>query len=389
MSEKTSFVRRLLKTLDRVDRQSIEKYLLDLADKNETYKTILDELNEGVLVVNDKGHIHYANQAASSLLGLPIGGKLRLWEAVSDPEFGRFVKKHTEESSARIVKDLHLISPRELFIRVHFIPLDRSADEIRTLIVLANVNEQKSREFDHERISRIESLISLAAGIAHEIGNPLNSISIHLQLLKKELKDVSEPKRKAMAKTLSVIHVEMERLDRVIKNFLRTTRKSPLRFRSEDLNELVGEAISFMDPELKASGIRLDFRPDRELRPFLIDRERLRQVFINLIKNAKEAMPNGGLLKIAVSHRENMAILIFQDTGAGIREKDIPHIFEAYFTTKAEGSGLGLLTVYNAVREHSGRIEVASKPGEGTTFTLVIPMRRPRLQISQERASTN
>lgn len=385
MPERVPFVHRLLKSLDRVDRRSIEKYVLDITEKIEAYREVFDELNEGVVLLNEQGQIQLANKAAVLWLGLFEGGKSRFWDSLSDPEFARFAEEHLPGLKTRTVKDLQLLSPREMFVRVFLIPMDRDHEEMKTLIVLVNMNEVKSLEFDQERISRIESLISLAAGIAHEIGNPLNSISIHLQLLKKELKELPEPKRRSMAKTLSVIHLETERLDRILKNFLKATRKSPLRFKNDNLNELVEESLAFMAPELKASGIRVDFRPDREMGSFLFDRERLYQVFINLIKNAKEAMPDGGRLKISLSHRNNLAVLVFQDNGVGIHEKDIPHIFEAYYTTKDEGSGLGLLTVYNAIREHSGKIEVESRAGKGTTFTIFLPMRRPRLQLSEEK----
>ncbi len=166
-----------------------------------------------------------------------------------------------------------------------------------------------------------------------------------------------------------------------MKNFLKATRKPPLRFRNEDLNAILSEALELMAPELEEKKIRVHFQPDPALPPFLMDRSRIYQIFSNLIKNAMEAMPRGGDLWISAAHKENAAIIRFKDTGSGINEKDLPHIFEAYYTTKEEGSGLGLMTVFSAVREHGGRIEVSSKPGKGTTFALLLPIRLAKLQL--------
>ena len=197
------------------------------------------------------------------------------------------------------------------------------------------------------------------------------------------MKDLRDPKGVRFEKTLDVIQAETLRLDRIVRNFLKAARRPPLRFRSEDLNQVLEEAIHFTGPELEAQGITVRFKPDPALPQFLMDRERLRQAFINLLKNALEAMPEPGSISIHVSHRDHLALIRFKDEGDGIKDEDLPHIFEAYFTTKEEGSGLGLMVVLNAVQEHGGRIEVLSKAGKGSTFILLLPIRRPKLQLPQ------
>lgn len=385
MPERAPFIHKLLKSLDRLDKESLEQQVRGLVQENSLYAEILGQLNEGVLIVRSDGRVPFLNSTATGWLGLEKVNltKIRIPQDLKDPLLSRFVREHLGDLRTKVVEDFHILLPREMHLKVHMIPLE-IPDDKEVFILLTDIREEKNREGELERVARTEALLSLAAGIAHEIGNPLNSLAIHLELLKKAVKNLSVAKRRPLEKTLSVLHTETARLDKTVRNFLKAVRRPPLRFQSHDLNAVLRDTIEFLEPELKGHRITLEFRPDRNLPHFLMDRERLHQVFLNLMKNAMEAMPRGGNLKISVSRREQIAILRFQDEGTGIPEEDLPHIFEAYYTTKQEGSGLGLMTVFNALREHGGRIEVASKIGRGTTFTLLIPIRKPKLQITQE-----
>ena len=246
---------------------------------------------------------------------------------------------------------------------------------------MADITSRTEQEFEAAMLSRMESLVRLASGIAHEIGNPLNAITIHLELLKKRLAGLPDDKRKEIADSLSDIQAETRRLDRIIRNFLKATRKPPLRFRLDDLNEVIADALSFLKPQLDVTKVLVKFSRDKGLPGFLMDRERLYYAFMNLIKNALEAMPQGGSLKITLTHKQHCAIVTLLDTGCGIHEKDLARIFDIYYTTKPEGAGLGLMMVYDAVAEHGGKIEVASKLNRGTTFKVLLPIREPQLQL--------
>jgi signal transduction histidine kinase len=382
MLKRSSFIEKLLKRLDRIDKESLRNYVVDLGRENELYEEMFNELQEGVLVVTPEGDLLWINQQAALWLGMGEKGPtpFRIFDRLPDTEFARFLQKHLNHLKGKMVEDFHLLTPREMDLRVSLIPLEIPQNK-KILVLLANRTEQKNQEIDMDRIARIEALISLAAGVAHEIGNPLNSLSIHLQLLKKEIKDLPLSRRKVVENSLAVMNTEAARLDRIVKNFLRASRKPPLRFRLEDLNDVLEQALQLMEPEMRKNHVELSLKTDQRLPFFLMDRERLFQTFMNLIKNAIEAMPKGGLFKITVSHRENVAVVRFEDQGRGIDERDLPHIFDAYYTTKEEGSGLGLMTVFNTVSEHGGRIDVESKVRKGTTFTLFLPIRQPKLQL--------
>ncbi len=388
MPEKVSFVHKLLKRLDRIDRESVQNYFRDLAQENGLYQEILHHLDEGVILLARDGRIRFVNRQAASWLELPAKiPRSKIQDVLEDSQLSHFLAQHLEPLKEKMVGRLQILVPREIYLQVILIPLEAS-ETGEVLMILSNLGPEKSVELHDEDSRRIESLVSLAAGVAHEIGNPLNAVMIHLELLKKEMKDLPPSKRKNVEKTLGVLNAETLRLDKIIRNFLKATRRPPLRFKMENLNGILEEAIGVMRPELEEHRTAVHFRPDPSLPPFLLDRERLHQGFINLIKNAMEAMPKAGHLWIHTARKENVVLVGFKDEGSGIQEKDLPHIFETYYTTKEEGSGLGLMTVFHAVREHGGRIEVESKVGEGTTFTLLLPIRKPKLQLPQYRSKT-
>ncbi len=383
MPKNLPFVHKLLKSLDKIDRAALEKYILDQAETRLTLETILHEIHEGAMIMNREGEITFANPPALSWLGLPKTGNARPHVMqIGDSEISRFLDSRRKSLRERATADFKVLIPRETYLRVFMIPFEKDGN---ILILLLNLTTERSAETGEARRDSVGSLLSLAAGIAHEIGNPLNSIGIHLGLLQKEIKSLPDNKKQSFEKTLEVLKSETGRLDRIVRNFLKAVRRPPLRFRCEDLNSVLKSAIDFMLPELEENKVKVRFKADKSIPEFLMDRERLHQTFINLIKNAMEAMPEGGSLTIRTSRKEKAAMLIFSDEGQGISEEDLPHIFEAYYTTKSEGSGLGLMTVWKTVKEHGGRIEVSSKVRQGTTFTLLLPIREPKLQLSHSR----
>ncbi len=381
MPKRGLFVHKLLKRLDRVDRQTLQDNLRNLAEEQELYEEILDQLEEGVLLISEDLKLVFANNSAVHSLGIPDAeSEPRLSEALADANLFAALKLRLPKLTEKHLEDFTVLQPREKKFRVTIQPVQSSGRKFY-LVLMLDRSAQADARFSEDNLSRIQAMVSLAAGIAHEIGNPLNAIGIHLGLLRKEIQALPAAKRKTMEKTVAVLNSETGRLDKIVKNFLKAARRPPLTVRPDNLNAVVSEVLSFLQPELLKHRIRVRFRDDEDLPAFLMDRGRLYQVVFNLIKNSMEAMPNGGDLSVNVNHRHRVAVLTVKDNGQGIAEADLPHIFEAYYTTKDEGSGLGLMTVYAAVREHGGRIEVASKPGKGTTFTIFLPVRQPKLQL--------
>jgi len=383
MQKSNTFLKQILQKIERIDKESLKQCVRDLAEETELLRLVIDNLSEGVVIADAKGRVELINAQAASLLGLYGGAsKTQCLTTLEDEHARAYFLEILPGLKNQVAADLHLLAPRENFVRVMTMPFNGSKDG-RVLVVLLNRSQEMEEQFDVARIARIEALIKLAAGVAHEIGNPLNSLSIHLQLLKKEVGKLPAEKRKGLEKSLEVIGAETNRLDRIVRNFLKATRKPALRFKHEDINRVMEEAINFLRPELKENGIDITFQRDEKMPHFYLDRDRIYQVFLNLIKNGMESMAGRrGKIKIRIRGQDKIALISVHDQGRGISEDDLPHIFDAYYTTKEEGSGLGLMTVYDAVHEHAGRIEVKSKPGS-TIFTVMIPMRQPKLQLPE------
>lgn len=381
MNEKLDFVKRLKSRLPLIEKESLYLKLLDTLGENALLTEVLQNLGEGVVLTDGKGFPVFINRKAEDWLGgVRTAISQPLWNQVQDPSLASFLKENLLSPTQRSPQDLKVLVPRELQLRATILPREHDGKK-HFMILLADITTRTEQEFETAMLSRMESLVRLAGGIAHEIGNPLNAITIHLELLKKRLGGLPEAKRQDIEGSLTDIQAETRRLDRIIRNFLKATRKPPLRFQLDDLNEVAGDALSFMKPQLEASGVRVKFAKDATIPVFLMDRERLYYTFMNLIKNAQEAMPQGGSLKVALTRKQHCAIVTIADTGCGIEDRHLSKIFDIYYTTKAEGSGLGLMMVYDAIAEHGGKIEVASKRNKGTTFKILLPIREPQLQL--------
>jgi signal transduction histidine kinase len=215
---------------------------------------------------------------------------------------------------------------------------------------------------------KLAALGRLSAGVAHEIKNPLNATMIHLELLKMQLMD-----QPAALDHVGVIAAQVRRLDEVVQGFLKFTRPEDLQLRPVSLMALLDNVLPVIRAE--ASKYAIDVRVDcpSDLAPVNADAGLLEQAFLNLGINACQAMPNGGRLRIAAGQKPGRRIEVrFEDTGVGIAPEQLSRIFDLYFTTKPQGSGIGLSLVYRTIQLHDGEIAVESVPGRGTTFRLLL-----------------
>ncbi len=221
--------------------------------------------------------------------------------------------------------------------------------------------------------------------MAHELGNPLNSLNIHFQLLERDLKRAGAFKAGKLDESWKVVRAELGRLDTIITNFLRAIRPSPPQLKLDSVNDVLRGSIEFLRPEIADREIRVETDLDAAAPALLIDRDQLRQAFYNLAKNALQAMRPGGLLRVSTARTDTHLVVTFADDGAGISPEQITRLFEPYFTTKSSGSGLGLLIVRRIAREHRGEIQIESQEGEGrahgTTVRLLLPLPQPNIRL--------
>ena len=377
------FFEKIADRIERIDRKSLEKYVLDAAQESKFLKTLLDQVQEGLMVLSAQKGILLINHRMIQLLNLPdTADQTNLGQIALDTELRKIIEEAIDGKKEIIQKELEVLIPRPMLLRINLL-IDKRFKPAVFILSLTNLSHRETDIRERFQLANWESMLTLATGIAHEIGNPLNSLTIHLKLLAKQFEKLPSNERKKAEASLEAIEDETLRLDQIVRNFLKATRRKPLRFELISVNELIEKTLTLLKPELKKARIKVDQELRKEIVPFLADPDRLQQVFINIIKNAVHAMPGGGTLKIQTEAKEKLCFIRFQDTGVGIPQEKIPKIFDAYYTTKEEGTGLGLMIVHQIIREHGGRIEVASRTNQGTRFTLILPMRKQKLGLPQ------
>lgn len=249
---------------------------------------------------------------------------------------------------------------------------DASRDEIGRL------GRSFNRMIEHissEHASRMKALGNLAAGVAHEVRNPLNSISITIQYLKDILNENSGSIEEAQ-ECLDVIARQVKELDRIVEEFLQLARPTEMNLEKVELNTFISDLMFDYAGMLEVKNIELVKTFDNPYIFVRIDKDKFRQALSNIILNAIQAMPNGGLLSISVSENktDKNAVIDISDTGVGIPQENIDRLFEPYFTTKPDGTGLGLSITYKIIEAHNGKIKVTSEEGKGSTFSIILPM---------------
>jgi len=398
---KSSFLDRVLGRIGRLDKQGLQTVIERLARERSFLETLFNAIEDGVLVIDESGKILYYNQAVSDLIGLPgreaEGKNIRRYLPDLDWEALTKRKKH---AGVRVLRqEFEVFYPRQRFIRLYAAPLSSDGDSAGLALIIHDATEARQQTFEAIESERIEALTLLAASVAHEIGNPLNALHIHLQLMERELKKLRTISASAakfpaaslnkdladinerLERYLEVAKGEISRLDYIVTQFLQAIRPTRPQLEPASLNAVVSETLVLLAPELDNRGLAIREELDARLPPIPIDAGQIKQVLVNLIKNAMHAMTSGGTLKVATGVAGDGVWMSVADTGGGIPQEKINQIFQPFFTTKTKGTGLGLMIVQRIVREHGGRIEVESNVGTGTTFRIWLPLqeRQPRL----------
>lgn len=255
-------------------------------------------------------------------------------------------------------------------VRWHFTTLPSAEGPLLCLIGM-DVTEEREIEERARRAERLASLGTMAAGLAHEVRNPLNAAHLQLALLTRRLSR-KDPDVPGALEAAGLVSSEMKRLAGLVEEFLQFARPQPLRLAPSDLRSAVEGVVQLVQPEATALGVELTFGASPKSLIAVVDEERIRQVAMNLIRNAVEATGRGGRVHVAVEPRDRSASLTVQDDGPGLPAPDAP-IFEPFYTTKQGGTGLGLAIVHRIVSDHGGRIAVESRPGR-TVFSVTLPL---------------
>jgi PAS domain S-box-containing protein len=390
---KHSSLDRVLGRLDTLDSVNLANLVQRLARERGLFEAIFNTIHEGILVISADGAIEYANDAAARLIGLREGelAGATLWRLV--PGLHPSLEASLADGAAMPVmeREIELSYPQPRVVRLYMVPFQAEGireKSRRFAVILTDITREKQtteRLIEDEKVS---SVLLLAAGVAHELGNPLNSLTIHLQLIARKLKKLkaahdAEP----LAKSIAVCQEEVKRLDGIITNFLEALRPRPPDLAETNIVDVLNEVLRFQTGELENRGIAVEAETQADLPPILADRNQLKQVFFNLIANAVEAMGPGGKLRIKSRADDDSVYLMFGDSGVGIRPEDFSQLFQPYHTTKPGGHGLGLMIVQRIMRVLGGQVGIESKEGVGTVVTLTFPQKNRRVRMLQSGAA--
>jgi signal transduction histidine kinase len=378
---KPAFLEKILGRIDKLDEQLLRGIVEKLARDKGFLETVFNALEEGVLVVDARGRVIYFNRAATELIGIrvPVNGLPSIGEYLDDVEW-ESVAGQAPQGSARIMRrELEVFYPRRRILDVYITPAALESRE--SVVILRDITEKREQAARALESERVGAITLLAAGVAHEIGNPLNSLHIHLQLMERDLRDLPASTQKKLGKSVKVAKEEVARLDYIISQFLGAVRPVPLQLVRVSVNRLLEEVLQFMSAEIENRGVKVETDFGASLPATMLDVDQLKQAFFNLIKNSLQAMSSGGKLTVKTNELGDHVVVTIADTGEGIDPDRIKKIFEPFYTTKESGTGLGLLIVDRVVRQHGGWVEVSSRKGKGTTFRIAFPSSEKRTRM--------
>src|SRR5256714_8270267 len=400
MPMKAGFLEKLIGRLGKIGPEEVQNFLLRLAQEKGFLETVFNAIQEGIIVTDSSGRITYLNDAACELFGLDDEGSIGklLDERVRGLDWNALA-----HSGGPVTRDLEIFYPSNRFINFYIVPLvieprDAAVAEVDDsgrpgstipvttgqvgyAIIMRDITESRRTAEKTIESERLNALTLLAAGVAHELGNPLNSLNIHLQLMERQARKLKGKEREELQHSIEICRGEINRLDSIVTQFLRAIRPSRPQLQPENINAIVEEAVRFFSAEIEARDIVVETELRSDLPLLQLDRGQMKQAFYNVIKNSFEAMKRRGILRIRTDMDESHVRVSFIDTGGGMSAETLSHVFEPYYTTKERGTGLGLLIVRRIVREHGGELAIESTERKGLTLTIRLPFKEQRVRM--------
>ncbi|MCL2519804.1 MAG: ATP-binding protein [Spirochaetaceae bacterium] len=334
-------------------------------------EAILNAEPKAIVATGKKHELIFANTLARQLLQLPKRTNKAVWQLVINP-FSEVIRMMLINDGTGTSEDFSHLN--QLY-NLECYPLAISGRLNGNVVLINNVTEQRKQQNYLRRQESLASISKMAQLVAHEIKNPLGALSIHLQLFNKKIAGESCC-REQFGNTIEIFNEEINRLNYIATNYLDGSKPLQLTLSQSRLERVVTEALKLMDEKLKAENITVNCIVSNNLPLLLLDVNAVKQLLINLIVNAAQAMPAGGTLTLNINEEESYVVLSVMDSGSGIGRELQESIFTPYFTTKGEGSGLGLAMAYKIMQNHNGQIKLYSPPrggGNGAEFVMFFP----------------
>ncbi len=363
--EISSSIKQMSDTL-RLSRQELADANRNLAYLKEFSENIIESAPVGIVTIDSRLGVKYWNKEIENITGIKRSSAFNISITTLLPWIPKEIIRHKEHKETVIQ-----IPPASQSFKINISPLKDPSGGF--VVILEDITEKKKMEEQLQQTSKLASIGKLTAGISHEIGNPLASISSLVQELT-AVKMESREDIEFTEKSLNVINSHIERIAKIVRSLGDFARISSKEKTVSSISEILDRTINLVRYDKRFKNINLSTNIE-DIPPMKVNSDQIQQVFLNILLNSLDAMPNGGNLNITMKNYKNSVEIVFNDSGTGIEESVLDRIFDPFFTTKSpgRGTGLGLSICYGIIREHNGTINVRSRQKEGTTFIIRLP----------------